>query len=305
MSKRVLVVTSVLSVFFATALKAQVTPINIEKVCSTSPQACLENVEQQLSSVVPESRIWFQYKMFQLEALFQTVDFERLAIEVAPWIERNDIPLRFKINVLIYHAKILGGQGNAPLAVEYMNRAITAIEEVNSASYDPMLVVQIANGLNSLQQFQQGYELLLPLKEKYRNRHMPKFKHELMENLGHFAFRLGDFEEHLSYRLQALEWAKQTENLNQVAISTYNVARAHQMLKNYDRAFHYFQSAEDYQSMGKHDQNMIMYRRAEMSFDMGEIEGAKSYFSKVNRDVPLLSYRDLFDEFEVKLNQAK
>ena len=274
---------------------------DIHYICNHSPQRCLAKIDGYLSQEQIESRRWFQYKMYQIDALFQLVKFEQLAKQVEPWVERDDIPLKFKINALIYYAKTLRSKGDNTLAVQYMNTAIATIEQVNTTAYDPMLVVQIANGLNSVGEYQKGYELLLPLVKKYRNRPMAKFKHELFENLGHFALRLGKLEEHLSYRLQALEWAKQLENDNQTAISAYNVARAHQELKNFERAFYYYKVADDLQAMGESDQNMIYYRRAQMSLAMNNIADAKRYFAMINRDINFESYTKLFDELELAI----
>ncbi|NMP31073.1 tetratricopeptide repeat protein [Thalassotalea sp. M1531] len=278
---------------------------DIHSTCAKSPQQCLEVIGQYLTSEKTESRIWFQYKMYQIDALFQLVKFEQLANEVSPWVERKDIPLKFKISVLIYYAKILSSQGSDAIAANYMNQALDAINDVNSVAFDPLLVVQVANGLNHIGEYQKGYDLLIPLEKKYRNRPMAKFKHELYENLGHFALRLKQFQEHLGYRLQALEWAKEVGNDNQTAISLYNVARAHQILEDYERAFHYFELAEQLNAMGPSDQNMINYRRAEMSLVMNDLVNAQGYFDRVNRNTEFESYIDMFDALEQKLLQAK
>ena len=278
---------------------------NIHQMCYTSPRQCLDNIDLHLSDVPNQGRIWFQYKMYQLDALFQLGRLSELSSEVEPWLVQEDIPLRFKISVFIYHAKILQGQGESQQANEYLEKAIALLKDVNEASADPAQVVQIANTLNSLKRFQQGYDLLKPLAKKYRNRHMPKFKHELFENLGHFAYRLGKLDEHLTYRLLALEWAKEVGNDNQTAISYYNVARAHQELKNYERGFYYFAIAEKMKALGEYDQNMIFYRRAQMSLAMGEVAQAEKFFNTVNRQVEIESYIAMFNKLEEEIVLAK
>lgn len=279
--------------------------VDIHQTCSKSPKRCLKDINNFLNKQQRESRIWFQFKLYQLEALFQLVKFSELSAQIEPWVNREDVPLRFRINVLIYHAKILNGQGEHALGLEYMSKAVKTINDVNSQSYDPMLTVQIANGLNSMREYQQGYDLLKPLIDKYRNRPMAKFKHELYENIGHFAQKLNKLEEHLSYRLQALEWAKEVGNNNQTAISMYNVARAHQFLKNYDQAFYYFAKAEALNALGDSDQNMIYYRRTEMALAMGEIDKAILYFEKLNRHSEFKSTIEQFNQMEAKLQEAK
>ncbi len=277
----------------------------IHNTCSRVPKQCLVELPQYLTSVPLHSRVWFQYKLYQLDALFELLKLDELLAEVSPWVNATDIPLKFKLSVHIYYAKLMMTNGSKDEAIVYLERAITILKDVNEVSPDPMLEIQIANSLNSLGRYQQGYDLLKPLETKYRNRHMPEFKHELYENLGHFAYRLGDLEQHLKYRLVAVKWAKELENEVQVAIATYNVARAYQMLKNYDKAFEYFLIAEQIQAMGENDQNMINFRRAEMSLALGDVSKAQVYFSKVDTKGQIASYNRLFEQLAADIDAAK
>ena len=287
-------------IFFSN--NSQATEPNIHKACETNPRQCLLDISLKLNEVPYQRRVWFQYKLYQLDALFELLRLEALYEEVIPWVNADDIPLKFKISVEIYYAKLLRGNNDLKKSEVYLERAINTLQEVNEVSPDPMLEVQIANTLNSLERYQQGYDLLKPLEDKYRDRYMPEFKHELYENLGHFAYRLGDFEQHLQYRLKAQNWAKEYSNQVQIAISTYNIARAYQMLSKYEEAFGYFDLAESMNAMGKRDQNMIWFRRAEMALEMGDLTKAQAYFASVERNVVSESYIGLFDQFEIKLN---
>ncbi len=163
--------------------------VSIHQTCDNSPVECLAKIDVFLSEETNESRVWFQYKLYQLKSLFQLSRYEQLYIEVTPWILRDDIPLKFKISAHIYYAKLLAGQGEKALANNYLERAIAILEDVNEVSPDPLLKVQIANTLNALGRYEQGYALLKPLEAKYSKRDMPVFKQDLFENLGHFAYR--------------------------------------------------------------------------------------------------------------------
>ncbi|WP_286262570.1 tetratricopeptide repeat protein [Thalassotalea atypica] len=284
---------------------AKASDSRIHETCETNPQQCLIDIQLKLDTETYQSRVWFQYKLYQLDALFELLELDELYNEVTPWLNADDIPLKFKLAVEIYYAKLLRGKNEKEKAVFHLERAIHTLQDINEVAPDPMLEVQIANALNSLERYQQGYDLLKPLEDKYRNRHMPEFKHELYENLGHFAYRLGDFEQHLQYRLKAQRWAKEHSNKVQIAISTYNIARAYQMLSKYEEAFVYFAKAEEMQAMGKHDQNMIWFRRAEMALEMSELSKAKEYFAFVDREIPSDYYIEMFDQFEVKLKAKR
>ena len=287
------------------ALVAGTPTLNIHSLCETSPKQCLANIEATLQAEQAGSRRWFQYKAYQLDALFQLLRFSELEQQLSPWLDRDDIPLKFSIQVQVYSAKILLSQGEKVTAEQRMGTAVSLMKQVNAANYDPFLVVQIANGLNALGQNQQGYDLLLPLVEKYKHRPMAKFKHELFENLGHFAARLGMLEEHLRYRIQALNWAKVLANDTQEAISLYNVARAYQMLNHYSQAYEYFAQAEQLQALGNSDQNMVFFRRAQLALAQGDIAKAERYFSLVKRGDEFAHYQVMFTELAQQLSIAK
>ncbi|WP_147302698.1 tetratricopeptide repeat protein [Thalassotalea euphylliae] len=277
---------------------------DIHTICALSPRQCLVSTEKLLTQEPSESRRWFQYKTYQFDALFQLLDIEALARELAPWLDRDDIPLKFKISVLIYSAKTLPESQKA-LANQQMNQAIEVLEQINEAHRDPLIVVQIANALNQQGEYQRGYDMLMPLVAKYQHRYMPRFKHELFENLGHFALRLNKLGDHLEYRQLALEWARALGNNIQVAISLYNVARAYQMLSDYSNAMDYFMQAEQLEALGPNDQNLINFRRAEMSLAQGRLDEAIEYYGKVDKVIGAKFYRALLSEFELALTQAK
>jgi hypothetical protein len=125
---------------------------------------------------------------------------EQLKHEVAPWVDTKDIPLKFKINVYFYHAKLLVSDGKVELARQYLKQKIALLTCFSQLYTDPMMTIQIANALNYLGENQQGYDMLKALEKKFFDRDDPSFKLELYENLGHFSFRLGYFEEHIALR---------------------------------------------------------------------------------------------------------
>ncbi|WP_448554839.1 tetratricopeptide repeat protein [Thalassotalea montiporae] len=304
-----LLATLLISVIMAKgALAAQSTSLrpdtDIHAVCAQSPQQCLMHIEQLLRLEPNESRRWFQYKNYQLDALFELERLEQLASELKPWISRDDIPLKFKISVLIYTAKTLPAS-DKDIANQYMRNAIELLEQVSEVNRNPMIVVQIANSLNQQKEYQRGYYMLLPLVAKYENRHMPRFQSELFGNLGHFAYRLNKLDEHIEYRLSALKWARLTGNESQVAITLYNVARAYQMAENYPMALDFLLQTEQLGKFGDNDHTLINFRRAEIALAQGQLVEAERYYGKVEQVKGSTHYQDLFTQFESALTQAK
>ena len=117
-------------VLFASAIFAQSDNNNIHKICETSLSKCLAQIDEQLKSVPKQSRVWFQYKLYQFNALFQLVKMAQLKHEVAPWVDVEDIPLKFKINVYFYHAKLLVYDGKSELARQYLKQTIDLLTSI-------------------------------------------------------------------------------------------------------------------------------------------------------------------------------
>ncbi len=277
---------------------------DIHQLCQIKPEQCLIDIVPYLAATQKQSRIWYQYKLHQFQALFQLNKYAELAQATRPWVENDTVPLKFRINVLIYYAKSIRKQDELDPR-QYMRQAVALLDEVKDSAFDPLLIVQIANVLNYLGEDQRGYELLKPLAEKYQNRYMPWFRHEMYENLGHFALKLGKLDEHIDYRIKALDWAKELGNDNQTAIATFNLARAYQMVDKFDLALVYFTLAEEFYALGEIDQNMINFRRAQIALAQNDIDSAEVYFSKVNKNSRFTAYTDMFDVFKERLTAAK
>jgi tetratricopeptide (TPR) repeat protein len=257
---------------------------NIHDICQSSPSACLLKIENKLNSVEGKSLIWFQYKLYQLDALFQLVQEDKLREQLALWIDVEDVPLKFKINIYILYAKMLENHSQDEIAVKYLNKAINKLSSVNQVLPDPMLVIQIANALNYLHKNQQGYDMLIALEKKYAKRDHILLKIELYENLGHFAARLNKPQEHINYRKLCIEWAAKHNNKQRMAVAVYNLARAYQMNNDYQLATNYFNQAYilGTNSADFNIANMSIYRNAQLALAQGDKIRAKQYIESID-----------------------
>jgi len=259
--------------------------LDIHQICTSSPSQCLLEIGGKLRSVPFKSRVWFQYKLYQFDALFRLVKLKDLKTEIVKWIVQEEVPLRFKINIYILYAKIIKPEGNHALVEQYLNKAINILSSVNDVTVDPMIIVQIANALNYLNKNQQGYDMLVTLEKKYFKRNNVMFKLELYENLGHFSYRLGKLEEHILLREKAMHWAKQHGNTQRIATAIYNLARAYQMTKEYTQALDYFDQAERYaqRSANYFTLSMSKFRRSEIEHNRGNNRKAREYFHLIDK----------------------
>ncbi|MDO6445776.1 hypothetical protein Q4493_08325 [Colwellia sp. 1_MG-2023] len=215
-------------------------PINIHKICESSYDDCLTLIPQYLQETPKYSRLWYAYKLYQLEALFALERIEDLEQILLPVISKQDLPEKFQIYVYILNAKIIQYKGNPELASRYFNEAKDLLLAVNKDWPKPFELIKVANMLLYLKQYQIGYEMLLGLDKKFNHFTDANFKYQLFTNLGHFALNLGDHTKHQEYRFKALQWAEMTENKNKQAIANFNVARSHLFVESYDVALKYF-----------------------------------------------------------------
>jgi len=257
---------------------------DIHQICQSSPSRCLDEIEANLASVAFKSRVWFQYKLYQLDALYRLVKFKELNSELVKWLDIEKAPLRFQISIYILYAKVIQLEGREALGNEYLNKAVNTLMSVSKVVPDPLLIVQIANALNDLKKYQQGYDMLIALEEKFIKRDNIKLKLELYENLGHFAYRLDKLNEHIIFRIKANGWAKLHGNDQRIAITVYNLARAYQMTKEYPYSLDYFIQAEYYAKKSENyfTLSMIMYRRSEIELDRGNYKKAMEYFQLID-----------------------
>jgi tetratricopeptide (TPR) repeat protein len=216
---------------------------NIHHICESSYDLCLSLLPPYLAKTPQYSRLWYAYKLYQLEALFaleRDVELEKMLLTV---VSRKDLPEKFHIYSHILYAKLIQYKGNTELAERYFNEAKDRLLAVNKEWPKPFEQIKIANMLLYMNQYQIGYDMLIGLDEKFAHFTDATFKYRLYTNLGHFAQRLEDHPTHQEYRLKALQWAEKTDNTNIQAIANFNVARSHFFVESFDIAIKYFNLA--------------------------------------------------------------
>jgi len=214
---------------------------NIHTICQNNYSQCIELLPEHLAIANPGSRVWFTLKLYQLEALFALERFSQLKETLETVVHLGNLPTKFKINSYILYAKLIKNEGQEPLAVDYLNQAKETLLAINESWPKPIEFVQIANLLNSLGQYQDGYNMLLDVEKKFTESKNPAFYYQLYTNLGHFAMRLGKHQQHIDYRLKALSWVKESDNLNHLTIALFNVARAYFFIEEDAKSLVYFE----------------------------------------------------------------
>lgn len=221
--------------------KSLVSNQEIHRICQINYAKCVTLLPEQLLLSVEGSRVWYALKLYQLEALFALERLQQLRAELEPLVKIEHLPTKFKVHSYVLYAKLIKSEGQEELAVKYINQAKETLLAVSEDWPKPIEFVQIANILNTLEEYQQGYDMLLVVEKRFNNHRDPNFRYQLYTNLGHFSYGLGMHQQHINYRFQAREWAEKGKNKNQLAIAVFNIARAHFFINKNQIAREYFE----------------------------------------------------------------
>jgi hypothetical protein len=191
----------------------------IEETCLQSSPECLAYLEVGLNTSPPHSRQWFRFKQLRLFNLFDLNKWTLLQQEVNYWLLAENMPTNFAVYVYIYHAKLKLGEQSTAEYTHYLTKATNLLNEINTKSFSPLRLIEIANLQIALQNYAQAKETLLQLDKKFSKRDYPLFKQELYANLGHIALKEEAHDEHIHYRQESLKWTLKTPNQQQIEIA--------------------------------------------------------------------------------------
>lgn len=234
----------------------------ISQICLLSPIDCLKNIDDVLLSTSQGSRTYFEILQYKFEALFNLKRRETLNQETKKWFNKDNIPLTFQITNAIYYAKTsweLGKEGEGQEAYLY---AKSILEQVNREFPSPLRLVQFANLQMQLKEFDEAYELMLSLANKYPNNPDTRFMVELHGNLGHAANQLGKTNQALIHWQDTVKWVMLLNNKQQIAVVLFNLADIYEQLEQYSSAKQNFLDASNYaQAAGDHiKMNQSLFR---------------------------------------------
>ncbi|WP_448564043.1 tetratricopeptide repeat protein [Thalassotalea ganghwensis] len=229
--------TSLLTVQASESLNKQTINLSdLKKTCKTSPYDCLKRLDIILDKAPANSRLFFNLLQYRFDSLFNLQQRHQLYQETKRWLDKKDLPLAFKTTVNIYYAKAAWFVGNRESSKQAYQVAKDSLAMMNQAYPSPMRLVIFANLQMQLNEYQQAYDLLKDLEQKYHKSPDESFMMELTGNLGHAANQLGNLEESLNYWQKALEWGTLLGNQQQQAVILYNIADINFKLNNISQA---------------------------------------------------------------------
>jgi tetratricopeptide (TPR) repeat protein len=273
----------------------------IEEICLQSSPECLAYLEIGLNASKPYSRQWFRFKQLRLFNLFDLKKWTLLRQEVNYWLLDDKMPTNFAVYVYIYHAKLKFSEQSTAEYTHYLTKATNLLSEINTKSFSPLRLIEIANLQISLQNYAQAKQTLKQLDKKFAKRDYPVFKQELYANLGHIALKENNHEEHIQYRQKSLKWALNTPNQQQIAIAYANLAWAYQAVKQYKKSAINYKTSIDY-SKKVHDDNTTIrsqMRLVQVLCLQGIIDEAEKLYTHISMN----SFNQLTSETNYELYQ--
>ncbi|MDT0604412.1 tetratricopeptide repeat protein [Thalassotalea castellviae] len=230
-----------LAIFVASAHPQKKVPTKlslpvIADICLTSPFACLQHVDEALLSAPQNSRIYFEILQYKMEALFNLQRGDELYQETKKWLNKPNLPLPFQVTNAIFFAKTAWHRNEKEAAKKSYFLAKSLLAQMNEVYPSPLRLVQFANLQLQLNEYQEAYDLLLSLANKYPNSPDTRFMVELHGNLGHAANRLGNYKNALRHWQETKKWVYLFDNKQQIAVVLFNLAEVQLKLLQVDQA---------------------------------------------------------------------
>ncbi len=271
--------------FFAQSNNASELRKTIDNTCIHSSYDCLKNIKYLLANTQQNSRMWFKYKLLQMDALYILQNDTTLLEITNYWLDKTNAPVIFQVYVQIYKAKLSLAIGKNIDGNKYLSKAVKLLSLINDSIPKPMRLIEIANLLYVNNRIEEARATLLNLEKIYAKRNVPLFNRELYGNLGHIAGKSKQFKLQLDYRKKALFWALEYKNEQQIGIVYYNLARAQQTLKQYADAEKSYKMALKF-SIKSHDkitQLGSQLRVVEVMYQQNKKQTAQKLFASLSQ----------------------
>lgn len=257
-----------------------------EQFCSSAvQQSCLQFIRQQLNTQPPASVSWFKIKSYELDYLFDKLQFAELKQQTGQLLTLSSVPGSFTAQLYFYHAKVLYSEGDKEQARHYAGLALNQLQGAFDTFGAPLRLVELANLHYSLREYDKADALLNDAAAHFKKNKDPLFWFEWYSNKALIEHGNDQLATAASLREQALNAAKQLGHSGKMITALGNLARTQQLLQQYDAAYINYQQAMTYMQDGSDDINKAIYqlRMAEISWQSGQYQQAVSNLKSIDK----------------------
>jgi tetratricopeptide (TPR) repeat protein len=268
--------------------------VEAEKICVISPIKCLSYINTLLANIPEDttSRSYFKLLILKFDALNTLDRPSDILLQIEPWLNNEKTPMYFQLYVNIYYAKAIRSE-NIQLGLYYLEKAKLILQSLTELYPKPIHLVQLVNlQLDFPDQTDSAYQMALELEKKYVKLNDPLVNMELYSNLGHLAYKKKQYKRLLVYRLKAKEWALKLNNVQQLAVASYNLARAYQDQDRLFEASAQFEQAISYakQANDSSTKSLAQIYLAHVKYLQGLLPQAREIFNQIDAS-EVVSYR--------------
>jgi tetratricopeptide (TPR) repeat protein len=192
--------------------------ITISSACDMPSKYCLTWVTEELGNVKPNSMQWYSLKLMQLDSLMTIKEFTLLKQQLSTFNDNLKLPPMFSIHLNIYQAKLYLIDGNEEQAKTLLIRSLENLQQLNQSFYSPMRIINIANLMHSLKQYDESLALLEQVEREFQKSRDLYLKLELYGNLGHVHKYLNNYDKAIIYYGKSLKFAMELGVEQQIAV---------------------------------------------------------------------------------------
>lgn len=255
-----------------------------EQACNAMPASqCYQYIHQQLAQAPAHSTLWYKFKSYQFDYLYDTKQYRQLELETAALADNAAVPPVFRAQLLFYRVKALSSS-DMDAAKAYARQVLPLLESHYQAFGEPTRLVEMANLYIFLQQHDTAEQLLITAKNQFRKSRDQVFWFELYSNFANIAEYRRDFPLACEYRDLALQATMQTQLAGKLMLANGNAARAHMVIGDADKAAALFHQAISYAEPSIHQRYLAKYymRLARLALEKGEEGAAKQWAARVD-----------------------
>jgi tetratricopeptide (TPR) repeat protein len=190
----------------------------ISSACDMPSKYCLTWVTGELGNIKPNSMQWYSLKLMQLDSLMTIKELTLLKQQLSKFNDNLNLPPMFSTHLNIYKAKLYLIDGNEEQAKTLLTRSLENLQQLNQSFYSPMRIINIANLMHSLKQYDQSLALLERVEREFQKSRDLYLKLELYGNLGHVHKYLNNYDKAIIYYGKSLKFAMELGVEQQIAV---------------------------------------------------------------------------------------
>lgn len=301
MLKHVLIV--FLLLYVSMGAKASENLSDHEVFCMKTDQDCLTYIQSRLLNTQKNSSNWYKLKTYEFDYYFDYQKFDNLHSALSPFVDQEELPGAFKIQVYFYYAKSLNYLGDKQQAKAYAAKAFAQLDEIYNVFGDPLRLVELANLQHIFGDKKKALRVLLDAEKRYAKSSDAIFHFELHINKGHIYYNWQQYPQAIESNLKAYNAIKRTKHHAKTVIALGNLAFSYFKHNDFNNAVKYYKTAFDYIEPDSIYQATYSLRLAQSYWELGNKTQAALWLNKIDiTNVEFSkSHAKVYDEIKSKI----